>query len=169
MVKKKKRVDEALLEPTTVEEAIPPVSTVHIAPVACDLISAPAHEEQNELEETSCPELDSKHKVFLSHSGVEKPFVGKLCKLLEEHNHYPFFDQRSDSLPKGKKFAGLIIEAAKTCQVAVVVLSEDYLSSKWPMTELAEFVWARKSGNKNLNLPPLFYKASASFLQSQCC
>ena len=49
----------------------------------------------------------------------------------------------------------------------MVVLSEDYLSSKWPMIELAEFVRASKSGNKNLNLLPLFYKASVSDLDDK--
>ena len=32
-----------------------------------------------------------------------------------------------------------------------MVLLEDYLGSKWPMIELAEFVHASKSGNMNLN------------------
>lgn len=145
MEKKRERVDEesmALLEPTTVKEVIPPASSSYIAPVASALISAAPPEELNEQDETSCPQLDPKHKVFLSHSGKQKPFVRKLHKLLKQHCFNPFFDQDSDSLPKGKKFASLIIEAAKICQVAVVVFSEDYLSSKWPMIELEKFVWA---------------------------
>lgn len=90
-----------------------------------------------------------------------------MCKYLEAHNVYPFFDQRSDSLPKGKKFSTLILDAARKCRVAVVVLSEEYLSSKWPMLELAEFVRARGSENKNLDLLPLFYKASVGDLSDE--
>lgn len=31
------------------------------------------------------------------------------------------------------------MKAARTCLVAVVVLSQDYLTSKWPITELMAF------------------------------
>jgi len=110
--------------------------------------------------------LESKHTIFLSHSGIQKPFVEQLCKDLEAQNYYPFFDQRSSSLPKGEEFSSLIIDAAKKCQVAVVVLSKEYLSSKWPMLELVEFVSARESKNKNLKLLPLFYKASVQDLSN---
>ena len=115
----------------------------------------------------SCLKLEPKHKIFLSHSGAQKPFVQLLWKDLEAHNHFAFFDQRSDSLPKGEEFAALIIDAAKRCQVAVVVLSEEYLSSKWPMLELVEFIRARKSGNTSLKLLPLFYKASVVDLSNE--
>ena len=111
--------------------------------------------------------LEPKHKIFLSHSGAQKPFVEQLCKDLEACNHFAFFDQRPTSLPKGEKFAALIIDAAQRCQVAVVVLSEMYLSSKWPMLELVEFVRAMKSGNKSLRLLPLFYKASVVDLSDE--
>ena len=41
----------------------------------------------------------------------------------------------------------------------MVVLSSEYLSSKRPMLELVEFVRAKRSKNKNLELLPVFYKA----------
>jgi hypothetical protein len=81
---------------------------------------------------TKDPILQPNHKIFLSHSGVQKDFVEQLCEDLEGCKHFPFFDKRPSSLPKGKRFAKLILKAAQQCQMAVVVLSEDYVTSKWP-------------------------------------
>ncbi|KAG0615271.1 hypothetical protein M758_5G028000 [Ceratodon purpureus] len=111
-------------------------------------------------EQARLPKLEPKHKIFLSHSGAQKDFVRQLCKDLEAETHFPFFDQRSSSLLKGKKFAPEIIAAAQQCRVAVIVLSEEYLTSKWPMIELVEFVKAKKSDNPELELFPLFFKIS---------
>ena len=109
-----------------------------------------------------CLELHkTKHKIFLSHAGAEKSFVEQLCLDLERKGYsFPFFDQRSHSLPKGKDFAPLILEAAKQCHVAVIVLSEKYLTSKWPMIELGEFYEAKRGANPRLNVLPLFFKIS---------
>ncbi|KAG0568842.1 hypothetical protein KC19_6G048600 [Ceratodon purpureus] len=123
---------------------------------------------QNE-EKESCLELHkTKHKIFLSHSGAEKSFVEQLCLDLERKGYsFPFFDQRSHSLPKGKNFAPLILEAAKQCHVAVIVLSEKYLTSKWPMIELSEFYEAKKGENPRLNVLPLFFKLSREDLDDR--
>ncbi|KAG0622823.1 hypothetical protein M758_3G126300 [Ceratodon purpureus] len=110
----------------------------------------------------------TKHKIFLSHSGVEKNFVEQLCVDLEGTGYsFPFFDQRNHSLPKGKDFAALISEAAKLCHVAVVVLSETFLTSKWPMIELGKFHEAKNSENSSLNILPLFFKLSIEDLDEQ--
>jgi hypothetical protein len=112
-----------------------------------------------------CFNLETKHKVFLSHSGAQKCFVEQLCVDLERMGYFfPFFDKRTHSLPKGKEFAELILDAAKQCHVAVIVLSEEYLSSKWPMIELAAFHKAqnaaKEKGYQPLDMLPLFFKLS---------
>ncbi|KAG0606188.1 hypothetical protein M758_9G120900 [Ceratodon purpureus] len=150
-------------DPPTIE--LPLISSSpRLGPAGRAPFSTP-YERQDVQEKSSCPE--SKGKIFLSHSGAQKPFVEQLCKELERHNRYPFFDQRDDSLPKGKKFAPLIFDAAKECKVAVVVLSREYLTSTWPMLELVEFVRAKRSENKSLELLPLFYKASVADLSEE--
>jgi hypothetical protein len=99
----------------------------------------------------------------LSHSGAQKEFVEHLCEALERRFHYPFFDKRPSSLPKGEKFPGLIIQAAQQCEMAVVVVSEEYFMSKWPVVELNAFVQARRlNPNKKLQILPLFYGLSVS-------
>ena len=81
-------------------------------------------------------ELQPKHKVFLSHSSAQKPFVEHLCEKLEECYRFPFFDKRRDSLPIGDDFSQLIFDAIRQCYIGVVILSEDFFTSKWPMMEL---------------------------------
>lgn len=80
--------------------------------------------------------LEPMHKVFLSHSGAQKDFVEQLCKDLESYGRYPFFDKCQFSLPIGEKFPKLIFDAIEQCQVGVVILSEEFVMSKWPMLEL---------------------------------
>jgi hypothetical protein len=109
-----------------------------------------------------------KHQLFLSHAGAQKDFVAQLYVDLEARGYFStFFDQSEQSLPKGKDFAPLIKEAAQLCEVAVVVLSEEFLCSKWPMIELAEFHAAQLAGNQRLNMLPLFYKLSVDDLRDR--
>ena len=107
-----------------------------------------------------------KHQIFLSHAGAQKDFVAQLYVDLEARGYFfPFFDQSEQSLPKGKDFAPLIKEATQLCEVALVVMSEEFLCSKWPMIELAEFHGAQQAGNQHLNMLPLFYKLSVDDLR----
>ena len=120
------------------------------------------------------PKLEPKHTIFLSHSGEDKPFVHQLYADLKAERFFPFFDQRRKSLPIGEEFPERIIEAARTCEVAVVILSEGFLTSKWPMTELITFVDAMKprllnkpnpNYNPNLKIVPVFYKIGPNDLE----
>lgn len=105
-----------------------------------------------------------KHKIFLSHSGVQKDFTEHLCKELERVHHFPFIDKRSDSLRKGERFYSTLMTAAQKCRVAVLVLSEQFFTaSKWPMMELNEFVKAQKL-DKQLRILPLFFQISRTKL-----
>jgi hypothetical protein len=100
--------------------------------------------------------LEPKHSIFLSHSGAQKSFVDQLCLDIERHDRYAFFDKRRDSLPIGCNFPKLIFEAINQCQVAVVVLSEEFFSrSKWPMLELAALV-KRKIQDQRLTIMLVF-------------
>ena len=109
--------------------------------------------------------LEKKHKVFLSHSGKDKAFVGHLDQRLRSVNHYPFFDVREDSLPLGEKFADILLQASKQCQLAIVVVSDDFFMSKWPMLELASFVEAKNGVNPEMKILPLFYKLTIDQFQ----
>jgi hypothetical protein len=102
--------------------------------------------------------LESKHKVFLSHSGAQKDFVEQLCVDLERCDRYPFFDKRRNSLPIGEKFPKLIFNAIKQCRVAMVVLSKEFfMRSKWPMLELNAMVKEFEKPNSRIKIIPVFY------------
>ena len=110
--------------------------------------------------------LESKHKVFLSHSGAQKDFVEQLCVDLERCDRYPFFDKLRSSLPTGEKFPKLIFDAIKQCQVGVLVLSEDFfMRSKWPMLELNAMVKEFEKPNSSMKIIPVFYKISVNALK----
>jgi hypothetical protein len=104
--------------------------------------------------------LHVRQDIFLSHSGQDKAFVEQLYHDLKRVNHHPFFDQSSYSLPKAEKFAPAIFEAAEQCRLGVVVVSEGYLTSKWPMLELSKFVESKKTSNPELRLLPLYFRLS---------
>ena len=97
------------------------------------------------------------HKIFLSHSGAQKEFVEQLCKDLESRRRFPFYDRRPSSLPKGERFPDLIKAAVAQCEMMVVVVSEEFFTSKWPMIELNGFVQASKGKDNLKKILPLFY------------
>lgn len=95
--------------------------------------------------------------IFLSHSGAQKDFVEQLREDLERAGQSPFFDKRTNSLPKGEEFAGRIFTAAEECDLAIVVVSEEYFTrTKWPMQELVAL--SRAPGCKKIL--PLFFGIS---------
>ena len=103
------------------------------------------------------PVLPKHHNIFLSHSGAQKEFVEQLCVDLESRHRFPFFDKRSSSLPKGESFPSHIKAAVAQCKMMVVVVSEEYFTSKWPMIELNGFVQASKTKANSKKILPLFY------------
>ena len=82
--------------------------------------------------------------MFLSHSGAQKDFVEQLCVDLQRWDRYPFFDKLRSSLPIGERFPKRIFDAIEQCPVGVVVLSEEFFMSKWPMLELHAMVKKHK-------------------------
>ena len=85
---------------------------------------------------------------------------------LERRHRFAFYDKRSMSLPKGEKFPALIKSAVKQCEMMVVVVSEEYFRSKWPMIELHTFMEASKRNSK-MRILPLFFGLSAEEFNEQ--
>ena len=78
---------------------------------------------------------------------------------LERHHRFAFYDKRCKSLPKGEEFLALIKSAVKQCEMMVVVVSEEYFTSKWPMVELHTFMETSKRNSK-MKILPLFFGLS---------
>jgi len=111
---------------------------------------------------------ESKHKIFLSRSGIQKEFVDTLSKALEER-HYSFFDGSLEGLTEGEEFPDLIFKIVQQCRLFVVIISEDYFMSKWPMIELNAFLKAMKAMKSNINrgILPLYYGLSLSEVKDE--
>ncbi|KAG0588944.1 hypothetical protein KC19_2G280600 [Ceratodon purpureus] len=108
--------------------------------------------------------LQPKHKVFLSHSGFQKGFVEHLCGELEGCYRFPFFDKRRESLPVGEDFSRHIFDAIRQCDVGVVILSDEFITSKWPMMELVAMhervLDEMEKGKSNFKVIPVFLRTS---------
>ncbi|GLJ45616.1 hypothetical protein SUGI_0960210 [Cryptomeria japonica] len=97
-----------------------------------------------------------KFDVFISHSGKQKNFVRQLYRDLTNQGLLCFFDEDRESLPVTEDFPTRIFEAVETCRLALFLLSEDFLHSKWPMLELAACVKARHTNSTPKILPLIF-------------
>lgn len=109
--------------------------------------------------------LESKHKVFISHSGRQKAFAESLCVELERSYRFPFFDPyQSGSLPMGVSFPRLIFQAIKQCYVGVVILSDEFCTAKWPMMELVAMydrvLDEATNGKSFFKIMPIFLRTS---------
>ncbi|KAG0627870.1 hypothetical protein M758_2G234400 [Ceratodon purpureus] len=108
--------------------------------------------------------LQPKHKVFLSHSGFQKGFVEHLCGELEGCYRFPFFDKRRESLPVGEDFPMHIFDAIQQCYVGVVILSDEFITSKWPMMELVAMhervLDEMEKGKSKFKVIPVFFRTS---------
>eukprot|EP01018_Ginkgo_biloba_P022332 Gb_14679 [translate_table: standard] len=96
--------------------------------------------------------------IFLSHSGAQKDFTEQLCLDLHARHRYPFFDMYS--IHSGDDISEIILQTAKQCTIAVLVLSEEFFSrSEWPMLEVQAFLDAQTSRlNPDLKIIPLFFR-----------
>jgi hypothetical protein len=75
------------------------------------------------------------HQIFLSHSGSQKGFVSDLYHCLVRSGYSVFFDSQHHSLSPGHHFPAQIRAAACSCKLSIVVLSEEFLTTPWPMRE----------------------------------
>lgn len=73
-------------------------------------------------------------KVFLSHSSVDKRFVRRLAKRLEEAGYGTWLDEHE--LVVGDALAAKIAQGIRMARVVLVVVSEASVKSKWLKFEL---------------------------------
>lgn len=84
--------------------------------------------------------LDLGLRLFLSHSGADKPFARNLLRRLEEEGYSAFLDEKSLYVGHVVDMTNILLEV-EDCDVAVFVISEDFfMRTKNPMLELAASV-----------------------------
>ncbi|CAN8240398.1 unnamed protein product [Cochlearia groenlandica] len=110
-------------------------------------------------------QLRKKYDVFLSFRGtdVRKGFLSHLHKSLTENGIHTFFDDAE--LKRGNLISPALLEAIERSRFAVVVLSENYATSRWCLQELVHIT---KCAEKNgLELVPVFFGVDPSHVKRQ--
>ncbi|KAE8694846.1 hypothetical protein F3Y22_tig00110770pilonHSYRG00069 [Hibiscus syriacus] len=109
---------------------------------------------------SSCP---MKHQVFLSFRGEDTRlnFTAHLLQALEDKGISVFFDEKK--LERGEQLSQALSNAIAASNISLIVLSEDYASSKSCLAELCD-IMDRKHNQKHIVLP-VFYHVNPSHVR----
>ena len=107
----------------------------------------------------------SNYDVFLSFRGIDTRwnFVYHLYKALCREGIFTFIDDRG--LEAGSDMKERLIEAIKTSQFAVVIISKNYATSRWCLEEL-RLIMELHSVNR-IEVVPIFYGVAPSDVRHQ--
>ena len=105
------------------------------------------------------------YEVFLSFRGTEtrKTFTDHLYTALKKKGIYTFRDD--ERLERGTFINEELSKAIKESRFAIVIISNDYASSSWCLTKLAEIVECMEM--KKLTILPVFHYVDPSDVRNQ--
>ena len=105
------------------------------------------------------------YEVFLSFRGTEtrKTFTDHLYTALNQKSIYTFRDD--EQLKRGTVIKVELSKAIKKSRFAIVILSNDYASSRWCLNELAEIVECMEM--KKLTVLPVFHNVDPNDMRKQ--
>ncbi|CAH8258664.1 unnamed protein product [Arabidopsis lyrata] len=107
-----------------------------------------------------------KYDVFLSFRGVDvrKGFLSHLYKALTDNGIHTFRDDTE--LQRGNFISPALLEAIEQSRFAVVVLSENYATSRWCLQELVHITDCVDK-KQRLQLIPVFFGVDPSHVKKQ--
>jgi hypothetical protein len=99
------------------------------------------------------------YDVFLSFRGEDMPldFIAHLLVAFQKRGINAFYE----SLRIGEDISPALCKAIEESKISVIVLSENYASSRWCLDELAKIMECKKRNNKQIVLP-IFYHVDPS-------
>ncbi|XP_076932698.1 TMV resistance protein N-like isoform X2 [Bidens hawaiensis] len=105
------------------------------------------------------------YDVFMSFGGEDTRtgFTSHLYKALTQNDVTTYKDDKA--LEIGKPIASKLLQAIETSRIAVVVLSNNFATSRWCLEEIAKIADCMKQGK--LILIPVFYHVSPSDVRHQ--
>ena len=108
---------------------------------------------------------DWKYAVFLSFRGEDtrNNFTGHLYKALDQKGIETFMDDKK--LRTGEEISPTLVTAIQRSRCSIIVLSENYASSKWCLEELVMILECNRT--KNLKVVPIFYNVDPSHVRNQ--
>jgi len=103
--------------------------------------------------------------AFLSFHGEDtrKSFTDHLHAALKQKGILVFRDD--EKLVRGKYVSDELLKAIQESTYAIVVISENYASSKWCLIELSQIVECMR--NTGLTILPIFYHVDPSHVRNQ--
>jgi hypothetical protein len=104
------------------------------------------------------------YDVFLSFRGEDtrKTFTAHLYSALRRNEINTFMD---DKLRSGEEITPALLEAIQESEISIIVLSQNYASSRWCLDELLEILECRKT--RKQQVLPLFYNVDLSEVRNQ--
>ena len=108
---------------------------------------------------------DWKYAVFLSFRGEDtrNNFTSHLYKALDQKGIETFMDDKK--LRTGEEISPILVGAIQRSRCSIIVLSENYASSKWCLEELVEILECKRT--KNQRVVPIFYNVDPSHVRNQ--
>ncbi|MED6136420.1 hypothetical protein PIB30_056011 [Stylosanthes scabra] len=104
------------------------------------------------------------YDVFLSFRGTDTRigFLSHLFKALEDKHIETYVDYK---LREGTEISSSLFTAIQQSEIALIIFSQDYASSKWCLEELATIMECRRQ-NGQIAIP-IFYKVDPSWVRHQ--
>ncbi|KAJ9676180.1 hypothetical protein PVL29_024932 [Vitis rotundifolia] len=101
-----------------------------------------------------------RYEVFLSFRGddTRNNFTAHLLQELRTKGINTFFDE--DKLEKGRVISPALITAIENSMFSIIVLSENYASSRWCLEEMVKILECNRS--KEERVLPIFYNVDPS-------
>ena len=114
---------------------------------------------------SSSPTHERKYDVFISFRGgdTRKTFTDHLCAGLKQKGISTVRDD--EKLKRGTSIGQELLQALEQSRIAVVILSSNYASSAWCLTELAEIVACKK--RTGLVVVPVFHYVDPTDVRKQ--
>ncbi|XP_055828832.1 TMV resistance protein N-like isoform X2 [Solanum dulcamara] len=111
-----------------------------------------------------CPRW--KYDVFLSFRGEDtrKKFMGHLYEGLKNRGIFTFQDDKR--LEQGDSISKELLKAIEESQVALVVFSRNYATSRWCLNELVKIMECKEEENRQIVIP-IFYDVDPSHVRYQ--
>ena len=109
---------------------------------------------------SAAPSSQRRYDVFLSFRGEDtrNNFTAHLYHALCQKGINTFIDD--DKLERGQVISPALVAAIENSMSSIVVLSENYASSRWRLQELVKIVECMKSGRQRVL--PIFYHVDPS-------
>ncbi|XP_052305401.1 disease resistance protein RUN1-like [Populus trichocarpa] len=106
-----------------------------------------------------------KYDVFLSFRGEDTRvgFTSHLHAALDRKQILTFIDYQ---LVRGDEISASLLRTIEEAKLSVIVISENYASSKWCLEELAKINIERRRNNRQIVIP-VFYKVDPSHVRNQ--